>query len=517
MSTIVPKTQTIAVSYEDETIPICWNKRENVTHKRTEKVHQKLGIYQSGPDKELLGSLIKLIEKAKKVVCISSFVIQPGELTDTLLAAAKRGVRVYLITASEKHFKKEVVEMGDFDERVYKEHIALLDGFAGRIMVRTADHFHSKFILADPGQKSGAGFLLTANLTLGALYENVFVNGIEYPCNFELGIRLSSQQVNDVYAQFLRGFWEQAEHELFTAGKLAGVGKSPFEKFPHAKVLKWTIGNETPLKEDILRLLDSATSSITISSWSFQNDHETVKKLIEKAKGGVRVLVLARSHHYNMEALSELMNHGAQILGHFRLHGKFLIVDEQEGMIMTSNLTSLGLDGGFESGLVLEKAQITQILKIYEEWARCCEWVLSKDMPRKSINGEALTIDEEELRRTPVKPEFVETHIINARNMEEFMDPKMDKPVPQDDVIYLAARSEYTINPPVLPKKAQPVTEEGLPKNKAERERMTKIMEKFPLYQRKGKRFLVVKDTADIPLAMEFAKEPGLEIVVKEQ
>jgi hypothetical protein len=138
-------------------------------------------------------------------------------------------------------------------------------------------------------------------------------------------------------------------------------------------------------------------------------------------------------------------------------------------------------------------------------------------MPRKSINGEALTIDEEELRRTPVKPEFVETHIINARNMEEFMDPKMDKPVPQDDVIYLAARSEYTINPPVLPKKAQPVTEEGLPKNKAERERMTKIMEKFPLYQRKGKRFLVVKDTADIPLAMEFAKEPGLEIVVKEQ
>ena len=97
------------------------------------------------------------------------------------------------------------------------------------------------------------------------------------------------------------------------------------------------------------------------------------------------------------------------------------------------------------------------------------------------------------------------------------MDPKMDKPVPQDDVIYLAARSEYTINPSVLPKKAQPVTEEGLPKNKAERERMTKIMEKFPLYQRKGKRFLVVKDTADIPLAMEFAKEPGLEIVVKEQ
>ena len=97
------------------------------------------------------------------------------------------------------------------------------------------------------------------------------------------------------------------------------------------------------------------------------------------------------------------------------------------------------------------------------------------------------------------------------------MDPKMDKPVPQEDVIYLAARSEYTINPPVLPKKARPVTKDGLPKTKAERERMTKIMEKFPLYQRKGKRFIVVKATADIPGAMEFAKAPGLEIVVKEQ
>jgi hypothetical protein len=42
-------------------------------------------------------------------------------------------------------------------------------------------------------------------------------------------------------------------------------------------------------------------------------------------------------------------------------------------------------------------------------------------------------------------------------------------------------------------------------------------MEKFPLYQRKGKRFLVVKDTADIPLAMEFAKDSSLEIVVEEQ
>ena len=148
MSTIVPKTQTIAVSYEDETIPICWNKREDVAHKRTEKIHQKLGIYQSGPDKELLGNLIKLIEKAKKVVCISSFVIQPGELTDAMLAAARRGVRVYLNTASENKFEKDVADMEGFDERMYKQHISLLDEFAGRIMVRTAGHFHSKFILA---------------------------------------------------------------------------------------------------------------------------------------------------------------------------------------------------------------------------------------------------------------------------------------------------------------------------------------------------------------------------------
>ena len=516
MSAIIPKTQTVSVSYENETIPLCWNRSEDISYKRTEKIHQELGVYQSGPEKELLGNLIRLIEKAKNVVCISSFVIQPGELTDALLAAAERGVRVYLLTASEKHFKQDVIHMGDFDEKIYKEHIALLDQFAGSIMVRTANHFHSKFILTDPSQKTKDGFLLTANLTLGALYENVFVNGIEYACNFELCIKLTPQQVNDLYAQFLRGFWEQAEHELFTAGKLAGVGKSPFEKFPQAEELKWTIGNETPLKEEILRLLDSATTSITVSSWSFQNDHETVQKLIEKAKGGVRVLVLARSHHYNMEALSELMDHGAQILGHYRLHGKFLIVDDREGMIMTSNLTSLGLDRGFESGLVLEKSQIPSILKIYGEWARCCEWVLSKDMLRKSVNGEALIVDEEELKHTLIKPEFVEKHRIDARSMEEFMDPKMDKPIPQDDAIYLTARSEYTLNPPVLPKKARPVTEEGLPKNNTERERMIILMDKFPLYQRKGKLFLVVKDTVEMPSAMEFAKEQNLKIVVKE-
>ena len=520
MTAILPRQHVETTSFEDELIPICWNKRADINTVRDEVIDSDLGIVQSGPRKMMVDALVGIIKQAKDTICVSSFVIQESVITEALLAAASRGVRVYLLTASEKHFTRDIIAMSDFDEKIYKEHIALLDKLAGKILVRTAGHFHAKFILCDPHSHALKGYLLTANLTLGALYEPVYHDGRKYGPNFELGIKLTPKQIRGLYSQFIKGFWEEAEHELFEAKKLSGAGASPFGALSAPNDVLYTIGTRSTLKSEIMRMLDSATSYIIISAWSFQHDHETVRKLIERTKGGIKVFLLARSHQNNTKALTELRKHGATIVGHPRLHAKFIIVDGEEGLVMTANFSSLGLNSGFESGLLLDKAQIVQISGVHEIWSQCCEWSLELDLKRRDAAEEILVESKEGLKRVHIEKEYHENKTINATDFKEFLKPKFKKPVPPGDSLYLSGKCTYTVKPPFLPSGAKPIIEDNLPKGKKEQEKVRAIkdtMKRYPLFKKKNEAYLVVSEQEDITKALEIASHIKFHVVAREE
>jgi len=513
MTTIEPRRIVNKVSFKEQTLPLCWNKRHDIEERMTEEMDSDTAVFQSGPRKDLLYQLVNMIDEAEEVICVSSFVIQKSEVTDSLLEAAKRGVRVYLLTASEKHLEKDEMEMSGFDRKVIPEHKALLDSFAGRILVRTANHLHSKFLLVDPHTSFPQGILLTANLTLGALYQDTNWRGRKYGCNFELGVSLVPEQVTELFNQFLVGFWHEAQHELFDPGVLTPVGQSPYPFSPSPQDLMMVIGSEQRLRDEVLELIDSATTHILASGWSFQDGHVTVDRLIEKAQSGVEVTVLARTHENNMPAFVRLLEAGATVFSHPRLHGKMLLVDGHEGIVMTANFSSLGLDEGYETGLKLSSEQVLGFQEIFEEWSQACEWSLHANLKKEAVNEEALVWENEKLELRSLKNNYHKKQEIQAPTMLAFFEPDLPTFTPSGDVLYLEATYEYLVHPPMLPSKAKLVEQKKAAKG--EKKDGKKQEPTFPLFHRKNKNYVVITEEEEYPQAAQFARQNNAVVVAR--
>lgn len=163
-------------------------------------------LIPSNPDGYLRRRLIESIDSAKDMICASSFLLADREIIDAFLRASSRGRRVYLLTASEIQLLNEPRIDNEFDQDRLQDHLRMMQELAGRVLVRTGENFHSKFLLVDP-HDDARGFLLTANLTFEALTRNV-----------ELSIELNSTEVRDLYRQFLIGFWQESSNELLHQG-----------------------------------------------------------------------------------------------------------------------------------------------------------------------------------------------------------------------------------------------------------------------------------------------------------
>ena len=115
-------------------------------------------------------AIVTLLADAQEKVVLSSFLLADKGVEDAIFEAAKRGVRVYILIASEARLGREDGE-GEFDKRVLAQHKAMLERLGGYALFRSASHFHAKVVIADPDTRP-AGILLTANLTREALERN---------------------------------------------------------------------------------------------------------------------------------------------------------------------------------------------------------------------------------------------------------------------------------------------------------------------------------------------------------
>lgn len=344
-------------------LPPAWVSLPFVTNARSERGQ---AVFESGRNREMANAVVSLLSQAREKAVMSSFLLADKAVEDAILDAAKRGVRVYVLLASEARLGREEGE-GEFDKRVLDQHKAMLTRLGGHALFRSAPHFHAKVVVVD-SETRPAGLLLTANLTAEALERNE-----------ELAVNLTTSEVIEVTGYLKWAMWEAAEHELIDP-KDRFKATRPIGKVPHpdpGKAIVATTVKANAIQEEALRLIDVARSRIVVSSFGWDEDHAVVKRLCVRAREGLDVTVLARIRPASMPALLALAKAGATVLGFRWLHAKAIWIESGQSLVMSANLQSDGLDHGFELGLRLSDGRSQELLERLEGWCAAAPWRLA--------------------------------------------------------------------------------------------------------------------------------------------
>ena len=490
-----------------ETLPPCWIRRGPTEPDATEQVGPAL--FRVGPNHSFRQALVSAIANANEVVLLASFLLSDDLIADAMLAAAKRGVRVYVLTASEARLEKVVREDDGFEARMIKEHKQLLDRLAGHVLLRSAEHFHAKLLVTDPATNPD-GWISTANFNK-ALQESV-----------ELGVRLAPDDASDLASWFAWAFWKEAERELAGKGRLARVTEPPAEPArPASSGLVVTASEETGVRDAVLELVASARTRLVVASYGLDEDHDAVRAIAARAESGVAVTVLTRPRPAVLPAVLHLAAAGATIVAHDKLHAKAIVADDR-GLVMTANLQSHGLDHGFEVGVRLSAGAAEALDATLTEWVAAFPWRFDAALDRSQHVGE-VCLAEEGLRtgiRTVADERVVQLDDVVAASATalEAADEPVLRPVQEEGPYYQRVRYEWQVVPPRLPNKAKQVFREvtRLDASPDGVENEVRTMEPYdpPVYSRGGKMHVLLRSEDELDAARTLADELGAAVVV---
>ena len=498
---IAEYTGSLEEDYGNRDLGRIWVQRKIVPAKAKPSPYETAGrtLIPITPDADdgFIGTVVAAVRRAKNVVCLSSYMIQQSDLTKALLEAASRDVRVYVLTAGEEELARADTELDDVEKAKLDDYKGLLNSLAGQVLVRTAPHFHAKFLLVDPGDSGADGFLMTCNATVDAM------NGK----NLEAACTLTEAEVRSYFSQFITAFWRESKHELLRPRELSGAHPAPPDISFGSVTHPATFGGCATLKERVTGLIDSAKESVVITGWTFGVGHAVVVSLEGALARGASVKVFTRPTSATSAALVGLASKGAVICGHDRYHAKMVIADGRRSVLMTSNFTERGLDGGFEAGVELGEEQTRPLAVLAGYWDSFCGWEL---LPAAKLRDATPMVR----RETPTtkKMDAVEvqeqsTKDMGSHNMASLGEPEYSPNVELANpngagATRLSKKVRYTwrVVPPVLPPQAAPVNEKEVP---------------FPVYRvPKGGTFIVVAKWEDVERAKLFASKLKAKIVI---
>lgn len=444
-STRWKKSFTEVVDQRREKLPPAWLATNKAGAQRSERGHE---VHESGRERVAANAVVSLLQQASEKAVVSSFLLADKGVEDALLATAKRGVRVYVLLASEARLGKEESE-GEFDKKALELHKEMLARLGGHVLFRSAPHFHAKVVVVDPETRP-AGILLTANLTTEALERNE-----------ELAIVLTSQEAVAATSYAKWAMWESAEHELVDPKDRFRAVK-PLGKVPHpgpSSALLATTPKTTTIRDEALRLIDAARTRIVVSSFGWDADHDVVRRLAARARDGVDVTVLARVRASSMPALLALAEAGAKVVGFKWLHAKAIWTDSDQAMVMSANLQADGLDHGFELGVRLSGYRSNEVLDRLTRWAESAQWRLASSPALGDASGKMMLWQGGKLIDTEVRPSSdVDLGPVAASSAHELVAPR--PAIPNTGPLPRLAhelRCTWSVVPPQLAAKAREV------------------------------------------------------------
>ena len=503
---IAPLKRSQVRDLSGERMPPLWWRRKPTLTSGSESPGP--GLWRTGGGGDFRRAMIAGIDAAREVVLVASFLLTDAPLAEAMLRAASRGVRVYVLTASEQSIAKAT----DEEDRRVEEHKQLLRSLVGKTLLRSAEHFHAKFVVVDPfapAPARGRGFLSTANFNK-ALIESV-----------ELGIELDGAQAAALGGSFAAAFWNEAERELVDADRLGTVGKPPAQPrvVAHPAVLT-TTKTSTQLREGVLALIRSARRELIVASYGLDAAHPSVVELRAAAGRGVAVTVLTRPRPAVLAAAKFLAEGGVVIRAHDKLHAKAILADGV-GLVMTANLEAQGLDRGFEVGVRVEGAAKV-LAATLAEWIDSFPWAFHHNPTRREVMGEVWIGDRgsRDAKVAVVEGEAVALPPVTAADALSLdATPAPDQPLPANDKrVPCRVQFDWEVRPPTLPKEAKErlrVTrrevsgKDGKPTTEEQR-----TSYEPPVYEHKGSVFVKLRTPADAEAARRLAVEFRGSVVV---
>jgi len=370
------------VDRSQETLPPLWMQHSHTDQPRTERPSQA-PLFQTGQARLAASRAIEMIDSAREVVVVCSFLLSDPEVLVALERATSNAVRVYVMLAAESRLLSEPPEvdqsgLAEWKRRVLAEFKGTLQRLGGRALIRASDQFHAKVVLVDP-TTCPQGMLLTANLNSEPLERNQ-----------ELAVELAEPEVRDIYSVIRWAFWEAASHEIInpkdsgmSAIRSLGEIEHP-DALPHCLC---TTSSSTSIREAFLAAIESESQEIVVSCYGWDQNHAVVRALVEKARAGVAVTIFARPRAAAMPALLDLVTAGAKVMGFKYLHAKAIWISSGCGIMTSANLEPHGLDSGFELGVRLSDECTKALGQVFDEWRNTAEWELRTDARCGEISG----------------------------------------------------------------------------------------------------------------------------------
>lgn len=318
--------------------------------------------------------ILKLINDAKEVLKICSFIITDKQIYESLLNKAKeRKVAIFILTQLDQSKLKNTSLLEDFlteeeiEDNSNQTHLNCIKNlFDLGVHVRASTSAHAKFIISD----RTSGFVTSANMTTPSLTLNtesgVYLshnNAIELDKLFDIVFQKGTKYRQYITANKKKTFIIQAENKI----------DESILPDTAANQLRYTyeeISNN--LYEEIIQIINSSNEYLFISAYSIVG-LESLPELIDSlssARGrGVSVNVFCRGMNYrgdHLQGSAQLARIGCNIYADVYNHSKG-IINEQIGLIFTANIDgNHGLKNGFEVGYILNDNQRLEFLNFHK-------------------------------------------------------------------------------------------------------------------------------------------------------
>lgn len=499
------KKASKTIDQTDQPLPPLWRARTAAKQHRTETWNDA-GIWQTGPRRAAAIHAVSLIDGAKEVLVVCSFLLSDPEILSALERASTKGVRVYAMLAAETRLLSEPPEhdrtdLAEWKRRVLDEFKESLRRLGGRALIRASDQFHAKVVIADPSTQP-AGIMFTANLTKEAVERNQ-----------ELAVALSEVQVRELMGLLGWAFWEASTHEILNPknGGLSPIRPLQAVRHPdRTESVLCTTAQSTAIRSALLAAIRTEGREIKVASFGWSADHEVVRTLAEKARAGVQVTVFARPRVAAMPALIALQEAGAKVLGFEFLHAKALWTSSGPAVMMSANLEPHGLDSGFELGLVLGVPERNALKSIFEEWEQTAEWELFARTTIGRVSGKVQLWKERRL----VDDEVLATARITAPRREVLSADLLESAEPNSPSGPLPLAHKVLVEGEVVAPTLHPKAKEVLREVKHGTDGVRKEPHSPRVFTQSGKTVVVVRALGEMPAAVELRTQIKADAIV---
>lgn len=347
----------------------------NTTNNYQSTENDNLSIIESGKDKVVFNKIVHVIQGAKKLICLQSFLIQDSKIIDALLEKVKNdNVKVYVLSSANTRLEKIESE----ENSILTDYKKLLETkFKNNFIFRSSENFHAKYILIDPDTKNTKGYLCTNNFT-----ENGFSK------NIEISVELNKLQCNELFQVFVYHFWEQATHEQNGTKTFDFVKPMNQFIFPKLNNLIVTSPNSehSTLEKEIIQNCEIAKKSISLATYNFDINHEIIQLLIKKSNQNIKITLFCHPKFNELENYKKLSDNGIKIILHENFHAKSLVIDDKIGFLFTGNIDNFSMKKNLEIGIKLNDEQTIGLIKILNHWEKNLSFIFTKIISVQDIN-----------------------------------------------------------------------------------------------------------------------------------